>query len=250
LAVNPVASVASTSGSVPLAVASPKSSSLTPCFRDQDVQRFQIAVRDAFAVRRVERVQNLRRVVDGLLQRKRSAERSAVDELHHEIIGPDVVELADVRMIERRDESRFALESLAERRTRHFDRHVAIEARIGRAVDVAHAAGSQEGVDPVRTEQVAGRQRGERFDELRGGLRSPGLDAGVLLVIGEQREHVALQRAVAVARVANECAAPGDVLAQRLVKDLFSSPEMFHGRLSWLRTTPCAAMPGRNSSRG
>ena len=60
----------------------------------------------------------------------------------------DVVERADVRMIERRDRARLALEALAqlrvgrERRRQDLDRDRAVEPRVAGAVDFAHAAGA------------------------------------------------------------------------------------------------------------
>ena len=58
--------------------------------RHHDVARLQIAMDESLAVRLVERVGQLHRVGEGLIERQRSArqalgERLALDELHHEV---------------------------------------------------------------------------------------------------------------------------------------------------------------------
>jgi hypothetical protein len=50
-------------------------------------------------MRGVEGVEDLRRVVDGFLDVQRAFERGAFDELHDQVVGADVVELADVGMV-------------------------------------------------------------------------------------------------------------------------------------------------------
>ena len=80
---------------------------------------------DAFLVRGLERLGDLARdgedvgQVDALgIRRARGrddlSQRRARDELHDEVVGPDVVERADVRMVEGGNRPRFALESVAE----------------------------------------------------------------------------------------------------------------------------------------
>ena len=62
----------------------------------------------------------------------------------------DVVQRADVRMIQRRDGTRFTVEAVAqlrigrELRRQNFDRDGAIEARVARPIDFAHAARANE----------------------------------------------------------------------------------------------------------
>ena len=55
-----------------LSLARPKSSSLTPVLRHQDVGRLEIAVHDALAVRRIERLGDLDGTAQRLLQRERA----------------------------------------------------------------------------------------------------------------------------------------------------------------------------------
>lgn len=59
--------------------------------------------------------------------------------LHHQIIWPDVVNLADVGVVQCSDGFGFALETLGELRSRYFDRDHAIQARIRCGIDLAHA---------------------------------------------------------------------------------------------------------------
>ena len=73
----------------------------------------------------------------------------------------DVIERADVRMIEARDRSRFALEPLRNADSKHvrrenLDRDRAIEPRVARLVDLAHAARAERREDFVGAEAVPG----------------------------------------------------------------------------------------------
>ena len=93
--------------------ASPKSSSFAPRPRQHDVARLQVAMDDPRAVRLVERVRDLNRERQGLVERHRAfpsqpvRERLAFEILHHQevdaILVADVVQRADVRMIQRGD---------------------------------------------------------------------------------------------------------------------------------------------------
>ena len=89
---------------------------------------------------------------------QRPLQRLALDVLHHEVVGPDVVQRANVRVIQLRDGSRFALEALAERAQVLLDCDDAIQASVAGFVDLAHAAGANGGEDLVRPESEAGRQ--------------------------------------------------------------------------------------------
>ncbi len=91
----------------------------------KNVRWFQIAMNDAFLTRGVKSIQDLRCVFDCLLERERALERRALDELHHQILGADIIKLADVGMIQGRD---LALE--------HFDRDGAVNARVACFIDL------------------------------------------------------------------------------------------------------------------
>ena len=67
--------------------------------------------------------------------------------------------MANVRMVERRNDLGFLIEALAEAIGAHLERHLALEPLIGGAIDLTHAAGGDERVDPVRTQDLARLQR-------------------------------------------------------------------------------------------
>jgi len=114
---------------------------------------------DALAVRRIECVTNL----GGILQRQREGQRSlqgrAFDVFHHQVVGPDIVQSADVGMVQRGDGVRFALEALGKLLIGNFDGDDAIQSRVAGLVDFAHAAGTEGRSDLVRTQPSSGRQR-------------------------------------------------------------------------------------------
>ena len=100
------------------------------------------------------------------------SERVAVEILHdeevHDLVAvallSNIVERADVRMLERGDRARFALEPCLELRVgsepgrQYFDRDDAIEACVASALDLAHAAPAHERDGFVRTEPSSGRE--------------------------------------------------------------------------------------------
>src|ERR1019366_455077 len=94
---------------------------------------------DAFFVRSVERACDLLRDTDDLFWRHGTPRSVAFDQLHDEKIGADVVQMADVGMIERRHRARLALESFAELFFRELDRYVAIQACVACPVYLAHS---------------------------------------------------------------------------------------------------------------
>ena len=67
-------------------------------------------------------------------------EQVALDEFHHQVVRADVVEGADVGVIERGNGSGFAFEAISELARRDFDGDRAAQARVRAAVDFAHAA--------------------------------------------------------------------------------------------------------------
>ena len=125
---------------------------------------------DARAMRRVEGRRDLDRDLERLLERQRALcepvrQRLAVEVLHDEIrragLFADVVQRADVGMIELRDRAGFAVEPLAELRIggerlrEDLDGDRAIEPRVARLVDLAHPAGAEGGENFVRAEARA-----------------------------------------------------------------------------------------------
>jgi hypothetical protein len=92
-------------------------------------------VGDPFAVRRIERVQYLSGVFEGLPERHRPFECS-FNQLHHQVIRPHVVDLADVRMIEGGDGARLAFEALSETPGRDLDGDFALQSRVPRTINL------------------------------------------------------------------------------------------------------------------
>ena len=126
---------------------------------------------DALPVRVVERVGDLDAEAQRLVERQRPlreplGERLAFEQLHDQVVGvalvADVVERADVRVRELRDRLRLALEALAdfggfrEVLGQHLDRDRAVEARVARAIDLAHATRAERRKDLVGAEAGAG----------------------------------------------------------------------------------------------
>src|SRR5207249_2942831 len=92
-------------------------------------------------------------------------ERFAVETLHDDerraVVFADVIQRADVRVIERRNRLGFALEALAEPRVvdalfrKDLDGNRAVQSRVARAIDLAHPAGSERRDDFIRAETNA-----------------------------------------------------------------------------------------------
>ena len=153
---------------VPPIFASPKSSTFTDAVGlDLDVAGFQIAMRDALLVRGFERVGDLfgngQRFIEGnraLFDALR--QRLTLHQFHHQVVGADVVERADVGVIQGSDRAGFRLEALAEAFRRNFDGDIAAKARVVGAIHLAHPARADGREDLVRAEFVAGGKRHRR----------------------------------------------------------------------------------------
>src|SRR5262249_53874365 len=96
-------------------------------------------------------------------------------EFHHQVIRSDIVELADVGVIERSNHSCFPFETLAEACGADFYRNLAVQPRIGCSVDFAHTASRKKRIDPVWAQRLVWLQRIRRLNQLRCSARSPGL---------------------------------------------------------------------------
>src|SRR6516165_7298315 len=107
---------------------------------------------DALLVRRIQSLANLACVLQRLIERQRAFKRRAVDVLHHQVIRPDIVELANMGMIQRGDRTRFPLEALRKLLLGNLDRDGAIKPRIAGLVYLAHAARANRREDLVGPE--------------------------------------------------------------------------------------------------
>ena len=126
---------------------------------------------DALAVGDAQRLRDLDPVAQGLLERKRALLQAlgqglALQVLHDQVVDPilpaEVVEDADVGMIQGGDGPGLTLEALAQVRAscqlrrEDLDRHRPIQARVPGPVDLAHAAGAERRGDLVGAEAGAG----------------------------------------------------------------------------------------------
>ena len=122
--------------------------------REEDVRRLQVAVHDPARVERLERGQHRERDRHRLRHAQRPAlqplaERLAFEQLHRDeelpLVLADVVELADVRVVDARRGPGLALEALARglvsaQRAHRLERDGAVEPLVARGVDDPHAA--------------------------------------------------------------------------------------------------------------
>ena len=129
----------------------------------EEVLRFEVAVDDALAVRGAEALRELQRELRCFLRRKRALpdafrERHALEELGDDVRlalpVSDVVDVENVRMIERARRARLLLEPAqrlfaAEAGDEHLDRDLAAELVVEGDHDPAHAALPQLALDLV-----------------------------------------------------------------------------------------------------
>ena len=107
---------------------------------DHDIRRLQIAVKDPAFVRRVQGVGDLARQPYSFVSSNRTADRFPVEILEDEVIGSDVVDLANVWMVDRGNGARLALKSARIVSDQPLDRDRAIQAFIVRLVDLTHTS--------------------------------------------------------------------------------------------------------------
>ena len=60
---------------------------------------------------------------------------SPSDQLHHQVVGADVVQRANIRVVQRGDRARFAFEAVAECSADCLPSHFTMQARVGGAID-------------------------------------------------------------------------------------------------------------------
>jgi hypothetical protein len=130
-----------------------------PGARDEDVVGLQVPVDDPALVRRGEALRDLQAVVDRLPLRKLSTavepslQRLSFEQLRdrvgNAVVPAEVVDREDVRVRERGDRQRLALEARqgvgipGERLGQDLDRDVAVQLGVARAIDLAHSPDPQ-----------------------------------------------------------------------------------------------------------
>ena len=100
-------------------------------------------MRDALLVRRLEGVANLHGVLQCLRERQGSSERRALDVLHHQVVRADVVQGADVGMVQRGHGVGFALEAFRKLLVGYLEGDDAVQPRVASFIDLTHAAGAE-----------------------------------------------------------------------------------------------------------
>src|SRR6516162_7636237 len=95
----------------------------------------------------------------GLLSLQGASQRAALDVLQHEIIRPNVVNLADMRMIQRGNRTRFLLESSRVLGLQPLNRDDAVQPRVARLPDLTHAARPERRQNFVRPKLIPDRER-------------------------------------------------------------------------------------------
>ena len=121
---------------------------------DPDVGGLKVPVYDAFVMGSFQRADDLTGVVQRRFERHRAFQGLALDQLHHQVVRADVVERADIRVIERSHRTDFALESVGELHAGDFDRNLTTEPRVPSLVDLPHAASANPRLNFVGTEAL------------------------------------------------------------------------------------------------
>ena len=140
-----------------------------------DVGRLEIAMRDTLFMRRFQRLGDLQRDPQRLVQRLWRFQRRAIHQFHGDgfALGRllQSVDGGDVRMIQRRQRLGFPVEA---RQTfgiarqsggHHLDGDLAVEPRILSAIHLAHAARAQRRQNRIGPQPDPGRQRHDVFTD-------------------------------------------------------------------------------------
>lgn len=95
---------------------------------------------NAFVVRGVERVANLYRIIQRLIERQRPLERNPLEVLKYQVIGTHIVQRTDTPVIQCSDSTRFAFETFAEFGLGDFQSDDTAQSRIARFIHLAHSS--------------------------------------------------------------------------------------------------------------
>src|SRR4051812_27634460 len=106
---------------------------------------------------RIQSSCNLARNIKRLFQRQGSVpealfNRGPFNDFHHQIVGADVVESADVCVVQSRDGPCFTLKTVGEAFTADLQGYITVEPRVPRTVNLAHSAHPEQPENLVWTE--------------------------------------------------------------------------------------------------
>ena len=110
---------------------------------------------DTFGVRGGQRIGELRAISEHQVHRQAAlfempGQSLALDQLHHQVIGTDVIERTYVRMVERRNGQSLTLEPASEFRMSDLNCHIPAQPRVAGLKNFAHAALPKAADDLVR----------------------------------------------------------------------------------------------------
>ncbi len=179
-------------------------------------------------MRRGERLQNLTRNVKaaflGESASKPFPKRFTVHQLHDQIVVPDIMQRADVGMIQCGHRARLAPEAfprmriIIDVRRQYLDRDGALQPRVVSFVDLPHPAAAEQLVDAIRSKQGAGFERWSVHAH-RGVAKLPGL-----VPRGNQRFDLTTQRKIGGTDFAEEGDATHGIVCPRDVEDFRDLP--------------------------
>ena len=154
-------------------------------------------MKNAAAMRFYERCGDLHPQALSVIDSKWPTQRFPFDVLHHQIVRADIVQLANVRVIQSRDEFCFLCESLPVFGVQSFDRDNAVQSRVSRLPHFSHTPGAEERKNLIRTESAAGAKPGQLSRSL---YHSSARVAGRCDVLGPYRQRWPLTQRHAVLR--------------------------------------------------
>ena len=128
---------------------------------DLDICRLQIPMHDPLLVRRFERNRNLLRDRNRLFYRNRPSldpvgERRAFHQLHYQIIRADVVQRANVRMIQRRNGTCLTFEAVRKLLRGDLDCDITTQPRVASSPYFTHSAFADGSLNPIRPQLRTG----------------------------------------------------------------------------------------------
>ena len=126
--------------------------------RNHDVSGLEIAMHDPVRVRRAQCIRDLRGMAQGIREWQRTSLQQlpkcfAPDQFHDQIVGADVVDRANVRVVERRERTAFEFEPSCQALWHDLDCDQAIQPCVSGSVDLAHPSCPERGLDFIRTDR-------------------------------------------------------------------------------------------------